>query len=77
VAALVLAIYISSGAAELVYARHMLMWLLCPLQLYWISYVWLIAHRGKMRDDPLVFTMRDRPSQVVGVLSAIVFLVSK
>lgn len=77
VAVLVLAIYISSGAAELVYARHMLMWLLCPLQLYWISYVWLIAHRGKMRDDPLVFTMRDRPSQVVGVLSAIVFLVSK
>ncbi len=77
VAVLVLAIYISSGAAQLVYARHMLMWLLCPMLLYWISYVWLIAHRGKMRDDPLVFTMRDRPSQAVGLLSAIVFLISK
>lgn len=77
VAVLVLAIYISSGAAQLVYARHMLMWLLCPLLLYWISYVWLIAHRGRMRDDPLVFTIRDRPSQAVGLLSAIVFLISK
>ena len=77
VAVLVLAIYISSGAAKLVYARHMLMWLLCPLLLYWISYVWLIAHRGRMRDDPLVFTIRDRPSQAVGLLSAIVFLISK
>jgi 4-hydroxybenzoate polyprenyltransferase len=77
VAVLVLAIYISSGAAELIYARHMLMWLLCPLLLYWISYVWLITHRGRMRDDPVVFTIRDRASQVVAILSAIVFLVSK
>jgi len=77
VAVLVLAIYISSGAAQLVYTRHMLMWLLCPLQLYWISHVWLIAHRGKMRDDPLLFTVRDRSSQAVGILSAIIFFVSK
>ena len=77
VAVLVLAIYISSGAAELVYARHMLMWLLCPLQLYWISHVWLIAHRGRMRDDPLLFMVRDRSSQVVGVLSAVLFLISR
>lgn len=77
VAVLVLAIYISSGAAKLIYARHMLMWLLCPLLLYWISYVWLIAHRGRMRDDPLVFTIQDRPSQVVGILSVIILLISK
>ena len=55
----------------------MLMWLLCPLLLYWISYVWLITHRGRMRDDPVVFTIRDRASQVVAILSAVVFLVSK
>jgi len=50
---------------------------LCPLLLYWISYVWLIAHRGRMRDDPLVFTIQDRPSQVVGILSVIILLISK
>jgi len=68
VAVLVLAIYISSGVAEVHYARHQLVWLLCPLLLYWISYVWLIAHRGRMHDDPLVFTARDRVSRIVVLL---------
>ena len=71
VAVLVLAIYISSGAAEIHYTRHQLIWLLCPLLLYWISYVWLIAHRGGMHDDPLVFTVRDRVSRIVILLGAV------
>ena len=73
VAVLVLAIYISSGAAEIHYTRHHLIWLLCPLLLYWISYVWLIAHRGGMHDDPLVFTVRDRVSRIVILLAAVIF----
>ncbi len=77
VAVLVLAIYISSGAAGASYTRHMLMWLLCPLLLYWISYVWLTAHRGGMNDDPLVFTVRDRASHIVFLLSAIIILFAR
>ena len=77
VAVLVLAIYISSGAAEIHYTRHYLVWLLCPLLLYWISYIWLMAHRGTMHDDPLVFTIRDRVSRVVLLLSAVVLLLAK
>jgi 4-hydroxybenzoate polyprenyltransferase/phosphoserine phosphatase len=77
VAVLVLAIYISSGIAEIHYTRHYLIWLLCPLLLYWISYVWLMAHRGKMHDDPLVFTIRDRISRIVLLLAAVVLLLAK
>jgi 4-hydroxybenzoate polyprenyltransferase len=77
VAVLVLAIYISSGAAEIHYTRHYLVWLLCPLLLYWISYVWLIAHRGTMHDDPLVFTIRDRVTRIVLLLSAVVLLLAR
>jgi len=77
VAVLVLAIYISSGVAEIHYTRHYLVWLLCPLLLYWISYVWLIAHRGRMHDDPLVFTVRDRVSRIVLLLSAVVLLLAR
>ncbi|WP_448207460.1 UbiA family prenyltransferase [Azospirillum sp. sgz302134] len=40
----------------------------CPLLLYWISHVWLIAHRGRMRDDPLVFALKDPVSQIILVL---------
>ena len=27
---------------------------------YWVSRTWLIAHRGTMHDDPIVFAARDR-----------------
>ena len=77
VAVLVLAMYISSGTAEIHYTRQHLIWLLCPLLLYWISYVWLYAHRGEMHDDPLVFTLRDRVSGVVMCLAAVVLALAR
>jgi 4-hydroxybenzoate polyprenyltransferase/phosphoserine phosphatase len=76
VAVLVLAIYISSGKAEILYTRHYFIWLLCPLLLYWISYVWLIAHRGAMLDDPLVFTLKDRTSRITLLLAGVVLLLA-
>jgi 4-hydroxybenzoate polyprenyltransferase/phosphoserine phosphatase len=76
VAVLVLAIYISSGKAEILYTRHQFIWLLCPLLLYWISYVWLIAHRGAMVDDPLVFALKDRVSRITIFLAGVVLLLA-
>ena len=77
VAVLVLAMYISSGTAEILYARHELIWFLCPLLLYWISYVWLIAHRGDMVDDPLVFVFRNQVSRIVILLGAFIVLLAR
>ena len=62
---LVLALYITSGTAQALYGRYELMWLLCPLLLYWISHVWLTEHRGKMHDDPLVFATKDLTSRIL------------
>ena len=67
-AVVVLALYIAGGAAQSLYSRHQLMWLVCPLLLYWIGYVWLKAHRGQMHHDPLVFALRDRRSRTVLLL---------
>jgi 4-hydroxybenzoate polyprenyltransferase len=67
-AVLVLALYITSGTAQVLYGRHELMWFLCPLLLYWISHVWLIAHRGRMHDDPLVFATKDPTSRILILL---------
>ena len=77
VAVLVLAIYISSGTAGILYSRAYLLWFLCPLLLYWISYVWLMAHRGGMEDDPLVFTLRNRASRIVLILGAVILLFAR
>ncbi len=67
-AVLVLALYITSGTAQVLYGQHELMWFLCPLLLYWISHVWLITHRGRVHDDPLVFATRDRTSRILILL---------
>ena len=46
---------------------------------YWLLRLWLLAHRGQMLEDPIVFTMRDRLSLVailsVGLLTALAQLV--
>lgn len=71
-AVLVLALYINSTASELLYRRPQVLWLLCPLLLYWISRAWMMAHRGTMRDDPVVFAVTDRTCQILAILSALV-----
>jgi len=76
-AVLVLALYISSATAELLYKHQAFIWLLCPLLLYWISYVWLIAHRGRMDDDPLVFAIKNPVSQIVAVLAVVIILLAR
>jgi 4-hydroxybenzoate polyprenyltransferase len=68
---IILALYINSPDVEALYNHPQLLWLLCILLLYWISHVWLKAHRGAMHDDPLVFALKDRTSVVVGLLAAI------
>jgi 4-hydroxybenzoate polyprenyltransferase len=67
-AVLVLALYINSATAKALYGRHEFIWFLCPLLLYWIGRMWLVAHRGRMRDDPVVFALRDRTSRILILL---------
>jgi 4-hydroxybenzoate polyprenyltransferase/phosphoserine phosphatase len=64
-AVLVLALYINSPESLALYDHPMLLWLVCPMMLYWISRAWIVAHRGGMDDDPVVFAVTDRVSQVV------------
>ena len=75
-AVLVLALYIASSTVQDLYSRHQLVWLVCPLLLYWVGYLWLVAHRGKMHHDPLVFALRDRTSRILVVLMLLAVLVA-
>jgi 4-hydroxybenzoate polyprenyltransferase len=76
IAVLVLAFYVQDGHTASLYSRPTIIWLACPLMLYWISRAWLIAHRGQMHDDPIVFAMKDRPSWLVGALFCAVFVLA-
>ena len=68
---LVLALYINSPEIEALYRRPKFVWMLCVLMLYWISRVWMMAQRGHMHDDPVVFALKDRQSVAIGICSAI------
>lgn len=65
-AVLVLALYIQDSHTAELYPAPKFIWLACPLLLFWISRAWLIAHRGHMHDDPIVFALKDRISWMVG-----------
>ena len=70
---LVLALYINSTTSQVLYRHPQLIWLLCPLLLYWISRIWLKTHRGEMHDDPVVFAVQDRTSQILLAMGVIIF----
>ncbi len=77
ISVLVAALYINSDRVTGVYARPELLWLICPLLLYWISRMWMLAHRGELHDDPVLFAIKDRESWVVGLLIAVVLLLAR
>ena len=68
---LVLALYINSPDISALYRHPKVIWLLCVLMLYWVSRMWMVAQRGRMHDDPVVFALKDRVSLVVGLLAVI------
>lgn len=76
ISVLVLALYINDTSSLAVYKTYEWMWLACPILLFWLSRLWLLAHRGEMHDDPVVFALRDKTSRLVGVLFLLVFFLA-
>jgi len=60
----VFALYVSSETTMRLYGHPQVLWLICPLLMYWIGRMLIGANRGKIDDDPIVFALRDRVSLV-------------
>ncbi len=67
ISVLVMALYINDVSSAKLYPSPQWMWGACPLLLFWLSRVWLLAHRGHMHDDPIVFALRDKISRWVAL----------
>lgn len=72
---LVFALYINSkrepgpdNPSIVLYEHPEVLWVVCPIMLYWIGRLWMRAHRRQMRDDPLIFALTDRVSYIVALL---------
>lgn len=74
---LVLALYVQDSHTAALYGRPQLIWLTCPLLLFWMSRAWFIAQRGQMHDDPIVFALKDRVSWAVAALWGAVLILAK
>jgi len=68
VSVLVLALYLTSPDVTELYAEPAMLWGICPILLYWLSRMVMVAHRGGMHDDPIVFAVKDRTSWICGGL---------
>lgn len=74
ISVLVFMFYVHDPAIENLYSAPILLWLTGPLLLIWISRAWLIAHRGQMHEDPIVFALRDVPSYLIATCLMLVFI---
>lgn len=72
ISVLVLALYVNSDEITSLYHNPERLWFLCPVVLYWISRVWLLAHRNMLHEDPIVFAIYDKVSYISGLACGLV-----
>jgi len=70
IAVLVLILYINSQQGEKLYRHPHFLWAMCVPLLYWFSRTLMLANRGKLADDPILFAVKDRATYVVLALMA-------
>jgi len=75
-AVLVLALYTNTEISRHFYARPDFIWGICLALLYWVSYLWMMATRGRIHDDPVIFALSDRMSLCTIGLAALFSLLA-
>jgi 4-hydroxybenzoate polyprenyltransferase len=68
----IFALYINGRDVVALYHHPNRMWLITPLLILWVSRVWLLASRGLLDEDPVVFALSDRMSLLLGLGVAII-----
>jgi 4-hydroxybenzoate polyprenyltransferase/phosphoserine phosphatase len=72
----IFALYVSSPAVVGLYRHPALLWLLCPILMYWLSRMVVLAHRRVVDDDPIVFALRDRNSRICAAFMIVIVLIA-
>ena len=72
-AVLIFALYINNDKINSFYTSPQILWLVCPILLYWITRIWFLANRNRVLDDPVKFVLTDKISWLV-ILSIIILV---
>jgi len=65
IAVLVVALYIHDPLVVTKYSSPVWLWFVIPAMTYWLSRIWMIANRGNLTEDPVLFALKDRVSYAV------------
>lgn len=69
----ILMLYTTNDVAQELYRHSEWLWAI-PLFLHlWQMRIWLLAHRGTLNDDPIVFAIKDKLSLLLGAGCAVAF----
>ncbi len=72
----VFSLYISAPNVTGLYPHPQRMWLITPIMILWISRVWLLASRGELDEDPVIFAVTDRMSLLLGFAAVCAILLA-
>ena len=72
----VFSVYIGQPDVQSLYHHHQRMWLMTPLMILWLCRVWLLASRGELDEDPVVFALTDKMSLLMGAAAVAIALAS-
>ena len=71
---IVFALYIGNEVAKNLYPHYSRLWLLVPVLLLWLSRLWLLASRGDLHEDPVVYAITDKRSLLLGAVVVAIVL---
>ncbi len=70
----VFALYIGNLDSAALYEHNSRLWLLVPVLLLWLSRLWLMASRGDLHEDPVVYAITDQRSLLLGAVVVAIVL---
>lgn len=76
-AVVIFSLYVNDRKTAELYQAPEILWGALPILLAWTMRTWLIAHRGELDEDPILFAAKDRWSLLAGLGIAAVFVAAK
>jgi len=73
---LIFVLYINDPFAANLYSNPKFLWILVPVFLYWFGRIWILASRGLMNYDPVLFVTRDYVSLFCGLIGLIAIIMA-
>jgi 4-hydroxybenzoate polyprenyltransferase len=72
--AVVFILYLQSDKVKELYRQPQLLWLLSPVYLYWVSWLWIRSSRGEIGEDPMLFVLKDPVTYIIVAVSGAIMM---